>query len=286
MFEVWNEPNGGFFTPPGATTSEEKVGHCTHTPPPPHTHTHTHTHATFTHATFTHATFTPTHMHTHAHTHARAHTHMVLIHNTRAHTHTHTHTQNGAAHTTTTITLNPSPRRIITLNNNQLLPYLALYKATADAIKNASSGRFKVGGPATAGCPGWISQLVAFAEANNTALDFVSCHAYGGGAEEGPSGSVNGVVGPLPSARSAAGKLPVVLTEWSSSWMCVAPPPFVNSGSVPPLHSILFYSVVRCYARLSKSCSCPPPPFVNSDSVSIFSIVFFTMFFSLLMPCA
>ena len=97
--------------------------------------------------------------------------------------------------------------------------YFELYKSTADALKNASGGAYLVGGPATAGCPGWAAELVAFGEANNTAVDFISCHAYGGGGKEIWSGNVEGVVGNLPAAQRGAAGRPVVLTEWSSSWM-------------------------------------------------------------------
>ena len=54
--------------------------------------------------------------------------------------------------------------------------YFRLYQETANALKSVSADMFKVGGPATAGCPGWTAELVAFAHANHTALDFVSCH--------------------------------------------------------------------------------------------------------------
>ena len=45
--------------------------------------------------------------------------------------------------------------------------YFELYKSTADALKNASGGAYLVGGPATAGCPGWAAELVAFGEARD-----------------------------------------------------------------------------------------------------------------------
>jgi xylan 1,4-beta-xylosidase len=96
--------------------------------------------------------------------------------------------------------------------------YFDLYKSTADALKNASGGAYLVGGPATAGCPGWAAELVEFGEANNAAVDFISCHAYGGGRDEISSGNVEGIVGNLPAAQRGAAGRPVVLTEWSSSW--------------------------------------------------------------------
>ena len=54
--------------------------------------------------------------------------------------------------------------------------YFRLYQETANALKSVSAENFKVGGPATAGCPGWTAELVAFAHANHTALDFITCH--------------------------------------------------------------------------------------------------------------
>ena len=97
--------------------------------------------------------------------------------------------------------------------------YFELYKSTADALKNASGGAYLVGGPATAGCPGWAAELVEFGKATGTDVDFISCHAYGGNADEIDSGSVKGVVGSLPTVQRAAAGRPVALTEWSSSWM-------------------------------------------------------------------
>lgn len=49
---------------------------------------------------------------------------------------------------------------------------------TADALHKVSSADFQVGGPATAGCPGWTSDLIKFADSTNTPIDFVSCHNY------------------------------------------------------------------------------------------------------------
>jgi hypothetical protein len=76
-----------------------------------------------------------------------------------------------------------------------------------------------VGGPATAGCPGWTSELITFAEKTSTPLDFISCHNYGGGGNGSTVGELPGTVSSLPGTKHAAGKLPLVITEWSSSWM-------------------------------------------------------------------
>ena len=57
---------------------------------------------------------------------------------------------------------------------DHLPAYLHLYREAAAALR-AASPRFLVGGPASAGCPSWIPELVAFANATETPLDFVSC---------------------------------------------------------------------------------------------------------------
>lgn len=97
--------------------------------------------------------------------------------------------------------------------------YFELYKVTADALKRTGADAFAVGGPATAGCPGWTADLVAFAEKSSTALDFVSCHSYGGGSQPASVGNLPATTGALAATKRAAAGLPVVITEWSSSWM-------------------------------------------------------------------
>ena len=101
----------------------------------------------------------------------------------------------------------------------KLAAYLQLYKATADAIKAASAGDYLVGGPATAGCsPEWLEALIALNQTNGTALDFISCHAYGGGKDKNSSGNLGGLnTGNLRrhAATVGAGGVPSVLTEWS-----------------------------------------------------------------------
>ena len=92
--------------------------------------------------------------------------------------------------------------------------YFQLYKEAADAFRRVSP-LFRVGGPAMAGCPGWISDLRTFANSTNTTLSFVSCHTYGGGDQPDNVGSIHDFAGALPSTRKAAGNLPVVITEWS-----------------------------------------------------------------------
>ena len=96
--------------------------------------------------------------------------------------------------------------------------YFRLYKETADALKRVSATNNLVGGPATAGCPGWTADLLAFAEANHTAVDFGSCHTCGGGGAEWDVGSLHDTLSAMPSTKQQAKGLPVVITEWSSSW--------------------------------------------------------------------
>jgi xylan 1,4-beta-xylosidase len=92
--------------------------------------------------------------------------------------------------------------------------YFKLYKETADAFTRVSK-LFKVGGPSTAGCPGWISDLQKFVAGNNppTKLDFVTCHSYGGGNDEKNVGNI-GFIDSFAQAKKAANGLPLVVTEW------------------------------------------------------------------------
>ena len=66
-----------------------------------------------------------------------------------------------------------------------------------------------MGGPATAGCGAWVADLVTFGEENDAAVDFISCHAYGGGGSEPGSGDVSGVVGGLHAVQQMAKGRPV-----------------------------------------------------------------------------
>jgi xylan 1,4-beta-xylosidase len=55
--------------------------------------------------------------------------------------------------------------------------YFELYAHTARALKSVSP-RLRVGGPATAQAA-WVSDMIAYATANQVPLDFVSTHVYG-----------------------------------------------------------------------------------------------------------
>ena len=108
--------------------------------------------------------------------------------------------------------------------------YFELYDASARAIK-AVDPALRVGGPSTAGAA-WVPELLEFAAARGTPIDFVTTHAYGvdGGFldEEGKSDtklsrSPDAIVGDVRRVRAqiAASKfphLPLYFSEWSTSY--------------------------------------------------------------------
>lgn len=62
--------------------------------------------------------------------------------------------------------------------NKDKAEYFKLYKATASAIKEVNNG-IQVGGPAICGgSDEWIVEFLAFCQAENVPIDFVSRHAY------------------------------------------------------------------------------------------------------------
>ena len=105
--------------------------------------------------------------------------------------------------------------------------YFKLYASTAKAVKAVSS-RFRVGGPATAGCA-WVPETIDFCVKNNVPIDFISTHHYcvdsGYLDETGTSGTVfsqdsNAMSGALHNVRrqiaeSADPNLELHFTEWS-----------------------------------------------------------------------
>ena len=113
----------------------------------------------------------------------------------------------------------PGPPGDETNSGIQQQTYFELYKQTADALARVSRANYQVGGPATAGCPGWTSELIEFAQNTSTSLDFISCHNYGGGGNGSTVGQLPSTISSLLRTKQQAGKLPVVVTEWSSSWM-------------------------------------------------------------------
>ena len=110
--------------------------------------------------------------------------------------------------------------------------YFALYDATAAAIK-AVHAAYRVGGPATAGLDEgvWISEMVEHCAQNGVPLDFISTHSYGvdGAVDEFGRDTHRlkarkaPVVADVRNVRalvrkSAMPDLPVLFTEWSTSY--------------------------------------------------------------------
>jgi len=94
--------------------------------------------------------------------------------------------------------------------------YFHLYQETANAFKSVSP-LFKVGGPATDCCAAWIQDLRDFCKTNNVSIDFVSTHTYSGG--ETDIGDIGPIIDALKKSKQQAGPLPLVITEWSSSYV-------------------------------------------------------------------
>jgi len=108
--------------------------------------------------------------------------------------------------------------------------YFELYDATARTIK-AIDPALRVGGPSTAGAA-WVPELLDYAAAHGTPIDFVTTHAYGvdGGFldEEGRSDtklsrSPDAIFGDVRRVRAqiSASKfphLPLYFSEWSTSY--------------------------------------------------------------------
>jgi xylan 1,4-beta-xylosidase len=108
--------------------------------------------------------------------------------------------------------------------------YFKLYASTAKAIKAVSS-RFRVGGPATAGCA-WVPETIDFCVKNNVPIDFISTHHYcvnsGFLDETGTSGTIfsqdpNAMSGRVHDVRRQIAEsndpnLELHFTEWSASY--------------------------------------------------------------------
>jgi xylan 1,4-beta-xylosidase len=120
--------------------------------------------------------------------------------------------------------------------NNRCAEYLELYDHTARAVK-AVNPAYRVGGPSGA-TTNFILPLINFCATNHTPLDFISFHAYGAHAfmkdgqivlldefgnkqlalDENLRRPADIALGQLPAiASSALPKLPIFMTEWSSS---------------------------------------------------------------------
>jgi xylan 1,4-beta-xylosidase len=108
--------------------------------------------------------------------------------------------------------------------------YFKLYASTAKAIKAVSS-RFRVGGPATAGCA-WVPETIDLCVKNNVPIDFISTHHYcvnsGFLDETGTSGTIfsqdpNAMSGRVHDVRRQIAEsndpnLELHFTEWSASY--------------------------------------------------------------------
>ena len=108
--------------------------------------------------------------------------------------------------------------------------YFNLYELTARTIK-AVDPQLRVGGPATAGAA-WIPELLDFAAGRNVPIDFVATHTYGvdsgfldemGKEDTKLSSSPDAISGDVlrvrrQIAQSKFPKLPLYITEWSTSY--------------------------------------------------------------------
>lgn len=108
--------------------------------------------------------------------------------------------------------------------------YFELYANTARTIKKIDP-TLKVGGPATAGAA-WVPEFLAYAKANDVAVDFVTTHTYGvteGFLDEyGKSDRIlatdpNSIIADVRRNRqeieaSAFPGIPLYVTEWSTSY--------------------------------------------------------------------
>jgi xylan 1,4-beta-xylosidase len=108
--------------------------------------------------------------------------------------------------------------------------YFDLYANTSRTIKKIDA-KLQVGGPATAGAA-WVPEFLAYAKANDVAVDFITTHTYGvteGFLDEfGKSDRIlatdpNSIIGDVRRNRqeieaSAFPGLPLYITEWSTSY--------------------------------------------------------------------
>ncbi len=108
--------------------------------------------------------------------------------------------------------------------------YFDYYGRTARVIK-AIDPALRVGGPATAGAA-WVPEFLAYADANDLPVDFVTTHTYGveggfldehGQGDNKLSRNPDAVVGDVRKVRaeieaSSRPGLPLYFTEWSTSY--------------------------------------------------------------------
>ncbi len=107
--------------------------------------------------------------------------------------------------------------------------YFKLYAVTCSAVK-AVSGRYRVGGPATAG-NAWVAEFIEYCGTHSVAVDFISTHMYGVRGDfdefgdmvlyliEDPDYVINAVKSICEAVRgSSMPGLEIHYTEWSSSF--------------------------------------------------------------------
>ena len=108
--------------------------------------------------------------------------------------------------------------------------YFELYAQTALAVKSVSE-KYRVGGPASAGCA-WVPELIAFCAERQVPIDFISTHDYavdvGHLDETGSAGTIfshnpRSIYGNVLAVReqiaaSSRPELELHFTEWSSSY--------------------------------------------------------------------
>lgn len=108
--------------------------------------------------------------------------------------------------------------------------YFRLYDAAARAVK-AVCADYRVGGPATAG-PNWIDELLVYCKEHSTPIDFISAHQYGVEGAFDENGTrltrikpINYIIDIIKDAGDKCHKmgLPLLMTEWSTSYSCRDP---------------------------------------------------------------
>ena len=110
-------------------------------------------------------------------------------------------------------------------SDDRMNDYFKIYESAARAVKRVDPD-YRVGGPATAGLR-WIPEFIAFCRENSVPLDFISGHYYCIKGDFDADGKVRLVMNShayLSGAINKVGrecreeKIPLLITEWSSSY--------------------------------------------------------------------